>query len=203
VTPIGAGDRADQRSSGRSPCTVAKPGPSARKQQYCGPSEPPQEFAKGFRQESFKVSASTFYYEVQQAIHGARAPEYPGLLQQRGRENDYATATATIRWLVPGPDRQARPDVLGRRGMAQTYPRHPRDTQAYAATRLDEGSVWSTQSRVRASWAGPTSHCRPGGWAPSLGAAFRGFAGRSRDRDHWRDDCGPVGSVWRTQSHVR
>jgi hypothetical protein len=55
----GARDRADQRSSGRSSCTVAKPGPSARKQHYCGPSEPPQEFAKGFRQESSKAFGAT------------------------------------------------------------------------------------------------------------------------------------------------
>ena len=67
------------------------------------------------------------------------------------------------------------------------------------------------------SWAGPTSHCRPGGcglgrgdWIDGhhvgMGTRAMGQArppGLCRDRDRWRDDRGPVGSVWRTQSHVR
>ena len=152
------------------------------------------------RQESFKVSASTFYYEVQQAIHGARAPEYPGLLQQRGRETDYTTATATIRWLVPGPERQVRTEVLGRPGMVRhPSPRHPRDTQAHAATRHDERSVWP--SLVRSSWADPASHClRFTGREPDTA---RSPDRCCRDRDLWRVDRGPVGSVCRTHSHVR
>ena len=103
---------------------------------------------------------------------------------------DYVAPTA------PHTDSAASPKAATRTysAPAPTHARH-----AHAATRHDEGSVWSTQSRVRSSWAGLTSHCRPLGWAfLFLGSGLVSAPGRCRDRDHRRDDRGPVGSVSRT-----
>lgn len=52
------------------------------------------------------MSASTFYYEVQQAIHGARAPEYPGLLS---REEEKMTTPPP-----PQPSAGWYPDPTGK-----------------------------------------------------------------------------------------